>query len=509
MAVVLVAVVWLGARGTFWLGWANGDDICYGSYAWHFDRSPSDHREFRVLPELAMRGSMKLLGPTEVAAALPSLASSLALAIGVAWLIGWPRRLDGGRTAAMLIGVTVPLDVVMASYPGAPAIAAGLAALGSAGLLRGGRNGRIAGAVLLGLAVACHEVTVFWLGALGAATALSDRERWRQIRLPLLAALVVPLALEAAVWAALLGDPLARLSTSAAETARTSTPRFRFGGSWSRFFLWPMRVLVVSHQLGIDLLALVTVAVAWWHRLERWQRALLLTAGLYFLWLGYGTQVPWAYRPRSRAFHYYIVLALPIGAVLGPALSRHLRPRAARAAVATIVTIHLAGLAVGGRWGSNVDVSRALLAYATANPQQTLLADAHTLEEMVALNGFEKPANVVGLAGDHVYRGVLPSRLPCWRRSGPWPETAVDAVLINHERRVALKDRAFREFLAEAERGEILWRLGPRLKPFLRPVASVIGVREWMVLYDGAEVVELPTRPLNVPAPGLEQRRPG
>jgi len=508
VAVALVGAVWLGARAVFWLGWANGDDIVYATYAWHFDRPPADHREFRLLPVLAMRAAMQLVGPTEAAAALPSLVGSLLLTAAAAWFLGWPRRADAGRTWAMLLAVTVPLDVGMASHAGASHPAAGLAALGTAGLLRGAPRGRFAGAVLLGLAVASHELMVFWVVALAAATWLVDRDRWQVIRWPLLAAVAVPVAVEAATWAALAGRPWARWTVAAGETARTSGALLDGHADRLGFVLRPLRAFAFSRQFAFDLLLLAALGLGGWRRLEGWQRAVLGAVVVYWLWLHYGTPVPWAYRPRIQSFHSFVVLTAPVAAVIGRELARRWRSWPARAAVASMVALHLAALAAGGRWGQSVEVSRALLDYARSRPEATFVTDAHTLAEMTAVNRLVPPANVVTLAGREVYRSLLPSRAPYRERAGPAPEVRVDAALVNGERAAPLGDAAFTAFLAAARTGAVEWRLPPRLKPALAPLAAVLGARGWMTLHEGGWVVALPERPWNRPV-GLEQGQAG
>ncbi len=492
--VLLVAAVWGGARAVWWLGYANGDDLVYAAYAWSFDRLPADHREFRVLPELAIRAAQAALGPTELAAALPSLLASATLLAAVAWLLGWPRRHDAVTTAALVVAATVPLEVVMASYPGATPVAAGLAALGTAGALRGGRRGRIAGAALLGLAFACHEITVFWIAALVVALLLTDRPRLRALAVPLAVAVVLPVAVEATVYGALAGRPLLRWAAAARETARTD-PLAEFGGSWVRFLLWPLRLLVVSKQLGLDLLAVGALGAAAWRRLAVHQRALLLTLAADWLWLGYGTQVPWAYRPRSHTFHYFIVFALPIGALLVPAAHRLLGRRRALAVAALAVATHLACLAAGGRWGRNVEVSQALLGYAAAHPGERFVTDAATWDEMTALGGFRPPPNVVPVPAPAVLAGLLVDR---GRPAAAWwrpPALRIDALLVNHERRERPPDPAFVAFAARVRRGPTLWRRPPRLKPALAPLVPLLGRHEVMLLDAGGEVVALPDRP--------------
>ena len=86
---------------------------------------------------------------------------------------------------------------------------------------------------------------------------------------------------------------------------------------------------------------------------------------------------------------------------------RSRRERLAQGVVAVAILVHLACLAVGGRWGQAVDVSRELLAYAREHSDQTFLTDVATMNHMYVVGGFRFPANVVCLNGPAVDRHLL------------------------------------------------------------------------------------------------------
>jgi hypothetical protein len=240
------------------------------------------------------------------------------------------------------------------------------------------------------------------------------------------------------------------------------------------------------------------LGAALWRRLERWERVLLLAALLYFLWLGYGTQVPWAYRPRTRHFHYFIVLALPVGALLVPLIARFCKRYAAVALVGLVVASHALGLAAGGRWGRNVEVARALLAHARAHPAGTFLTDVATLNEMYALNAFRMPANVVCVADERAARHLLVNAgVP--RERWQLRRAEVDAALVNHERVDRPPDAPFRAFMEVAQKGRVEWRQTTAVKAVFRPVARLVGTRGFMIANAGGEVVALVGRPRNEP----------
>src|SRR4051794_14483616 len=91
MWVVLTALLWLLVTALCWVGYTGEDDLFYAGSASLFPRPPIVWWEFRMPAILAMRGSFLLFGPTEFAAAFPSLIASLAIMASVAWIVEWPR----------------------------------------------------------------------------------------------------------------------------------------------------------------------------------------------------------------------------------------------------------------------------------------------------------------------------------------------------------------------------------------------------------------------------------
>src|SRR5271157_6642136 len=92
LAIAFVALVWLVMTCIFWKGYVGSDDIFYARYAWLFHRPPINHWEFRLPIILAVRASFITFGPSEVAAALPTLLAALAILASVAWFVKWPVR---------------------------------------------------------------------------------------------------------------------------------------------------------------------------------------------------------------------------------------------------------------------------------------------------------------------------------------------------------------------------------------------------------------------------------
>ena len=492
MWIALPLIAWVLATAFFWVGFTGDDDLFYARYAYLFHRPPIVWWEFRIPAILAMRGSFLIFGPTEFAAALPSLLASLAIMGSVAWIVGWPRRRSWHAQTAMLIAAVIPIDVGFRSYPSANQIAAGLLALGTACILKGGRRVQIVGSALLAVAFMTHEISFFYVALFCLTLLAFDWKRfWRPVGWCVGLAAVLVIA-ESITYASLLGDPLARLKTSASTTATTQVgvdPDTGLQGV--RFFLWPVQNLIASKQFGFDLIVLLLTGAVAWRRLTREQRLLLVATFAVFLWLGYGSQVPWAYKPLYRQFHYYNCLTLGVAALLpftiGYALAH--RQLLAKIAVAGLVAVHVLSLAVTGRWGTNVDVSRDLLRYARHHPDQQFVTDVGTMNQMYVLNGFRLPDNVVCVNGEAVEQDLLVNKEPPATPRFRFPERNVDAALVNRE------EGEVREFEPEFSRfvrvhgGERATVVGERYRRAFAPLVPVLGPRGFMIMSAGGDVV--------------------
>ena len=250
--IALPLIAWVLTTALFWVGYTGEDDLFYARYAYLFHRPPTVWWEFRMPAILAMRGSFLLFGPTEFAAVLPSLLASLAILASVAWVVGWPRTLTWQSQSAMLLAAVIPIDVGFRSYPSANQIAAGLLALGSACIIKGSRRVQVLGAALLAAAFITHEISFFYV-ALFCLTLLAFD--WRRFWQPVAWSVAFSGALvlaEATTYAVLLGDPLARLRTSAGTTSNLQLavdPDTGLQGM--RFFLWPVQVPVSYTHLTL------------------------------------------------------------------------------------------------------------------------------------------------------------------------------------------------------------------------------------------------------------------
>ena len=241
LAIGLVALVWLSTTFLLFRGYVGSDDVFYARYAFLFHRPPMNHWEFRIPAILAIRASFFALGPTEFAAALPTLLASLAILASVAWFVGWPSRLNWQTQIAMLLTATFPMDLGFRSIPGATYFSSGFLALGTVCLLKGRKPTQLLGAALLALGFATHEITIFYTAVLFLTALAFDRRRFW---LPALACLLISggyVMAECACYRVLLGDPLARFKASAAIATKLPfgyDPDTGIGGI--RFFTWPV-----------------------------------------------------------------------------------------------------------------------------------------------------------------------------------------------------------------------------------------------------------------------------
>jgi hypothetical protein len=445
----------------------------------------------------AIRAAFRLFGPTEFAAALPSLLASVAILASVARFVDWPRQLTWQSQGAMLLAAVIPIDVGFRSYPSAPQVAAGLLAVGTVLMLKGGRAGRLAGASTLALAFITHEISVFYIGLFCLIALAFDRRRFFAAVAWCVVLSGTLFLVECAVYWWLLGDPLARLKVSAGTTANLAAGIDPDSGlmGW-RFYAWPLQNILFAKHFGIDLLLLFVTSVVAWRRLGIEQRILCTTVAAVFLWLGYGTQVPWAYKPLYRQFHYYNSLTVGIAALLpftvGYALAG--RKRAAQSVLAGAFLIHIVSLGIAGRWGAPVDVSRELLAYAGQHPDVQFLTDVNTFNQMYVVGGFTLPENVVCLNGPATREHLLLNKEPAGTPRFQFDNQSVDAILVNREQRdLRGFEREFTSYLA-AHPGMRTDVAPVRYRPPFVPLLRFVEPRGFMLRSAGGEAVGVSAR---------------
>lgn len=485
-----VALVWLATTWIFWLGYVGTDDIFYARYAYLFHRPPINWWEFRIPAILAIRASFLLFGPTEFAAALPNLLSSLAILASVAWFTGWPKRLTWQTQAAMLLAATIPIDVSYRSIPGANHMSAGLLALGTVSLLKGGKRVQLLGSLLLALGFMTHELSFFYVAIVCVTAFVMERKRYA---LPVIACVAISAGMvlvESAAYYVLLGDPLARYHVSAGSAADLPAgydPDLGIGGL--AFYLWPLRLILFSKPFGLDLLLLAIAGALAWKRLTREQQILFASTAAVWAWLGYGTFVPWTYKPLYRQAHYYTCLVFAVAALL-PVVAgwTFQRRRTAQLAVSAAIVIHIVFSASGGGWGQDVDVARKLLAYAAEHREKVFLTDVRTMNYMYALGGFKLPENVICLNGPAVEENLRVNKEPAGVPKYRFPEVPADAVLLNHETiRNGSAEAPFTGYVKKYA-GESVTVVPAEYRLLARPLARIVPPRPFFVRSSGGAV---------------------
>ena len=492
----IVAAAWLVTTYVFWVGYAGTDDLFYSRYAFFLDRPPINWWEFRIPAVFAITASFSMFGASEFAAALPSLLGSLAILASVAWLVDWPTTGSWQGLASMILMATLPFDVGFRSVPGAICVAAGCLAVGTACLLKGGARARLIGAAALSLGFVTHEMSFFYIAIFCLAAVAFDRQRF--LRPVAACVLISALAVAIQCWAykVLLNDPWARFRVTEAIMASTPTgydPDTQIGGL--RFFTWPLENLLFCKVFGFDLAILLLAGVFAWKRLGINERILLAATFLTWAWLGYGTMIPWAYKPTYRQVHYYFAMTLGVAALLPTAVdyALHNRRAVSQAVVGAAIMIQILCSTAGGRWGQDVDVSRELLRYADQHRDQVFVTDVLTLNHMYVLGGFKFPQNVVCLKGSSAERHLLVNKEPPNRPRYTCPERVPNGVLVNVEGLLGHENTAGAEFMNYLdERGRTRTRIIPvQYRPLFVPFLWFMEARPFMVRSLGGEMASV------------------
>jgi hypothetical protein len=207
-------------------------------------------------------------------------------------------------------------------------------------------------------------------------------------------------------------------------------------------------------------------------------------------WFGYGTIVPWSYQPLYRQFHYYGELALGVATLLPFTVGSLLAHRKmyALGTMGAAVTVHLLCLAAGGRYGSNVDVSRDLLHYAQAHPREVFLTDVATMNHMYTVGGFTLPDNVVCLNGTAVERHLLLNKEPAGTPRFHFAARPIDGILLNLDELDLGTESEFTNYL-ETHNGQHTRIVSKRIKFLFRPLVPFVGERALMIGRQGGELV--------------------
>ena len=396
----LCVLVWALMRATFFLGVAGSDDIRYMRFAACWDRPPANHLEARLIANGLVAGAMKLGGRTELAAVTPALLSS-ALMLGCV-LYGC-YRFAGARHAlwAGLLVAVLPVNVDEATTVSAHAVMTALLTLGTLLFVLGPESSvlRLAAAASLALGVVTHYTGAYYVAWLAAAALIVDRRRFLKPVALTAAAGVLFILADMAVFHFAYGDALGRFRACVAQSPDRvqRVPLLVEGGLNWQFVVFPLRGLLFSKAFGVALVVALGTAVWRYRRFPRPLRVLALTVLAGWLWMSFGTQVPWDYRPFARNMRYLHPFLFSVAILFACAVVASRRRVVGVGAGLVVLGVCVLNLMGSGSWGQNVETSRELLAYAEAHPQTRFITDVNTLNEMYIINRLRTPANVVTL----------------------------------------------------------------------------------------------------------------
>jgi hypothetical protein len=242
------------------------------------------------------------------------------------------------------------------------------------------------------------------------------------------------------------------------------------------------------------LLLLLLLAISAWRAFTKEQRILLVATFATWAWSGYGTKVPWVYKPFGRLIHFYAPLELGVVALLPAGLYTVLanRKKWAYPIVAVIIATHLTLSGAGGKFGAASRVSREMLRYANGHPSQVYLTDVATMNEMYVVGGFRFPANIVCENGPAVDQDLLVNKEPPGVPRFHFPDRPIDGILVNLERLDARVGPGVAPEFIDSLRAHAgtHTRIAPVIyKPLLAPLVRFVGPLDFLIGSHGAEVV--------------------
>lgn len=500
--VAIILAAWGGTTVLNWRGYIGVDDIVYAKYAYELHRMPINWWEFRMPTIMAMRASFALFGPTEFAAALPTLLASLGLLAGAAIMVGWPRQLNWRTNATMLLVACMPLDADMRSIPGAAYLNGALSGLGTALFLRQTPHWRALGALVLAICFIGYEVAVFYVVFVCLAALVVDwRAYWSRVLLCGGLCVAFQTTEMLAYWK-LMGDPLARFHVA---VSNPGAAIFAYdpdtGISGVRYFTWPLEILFLSKAFGLCLSFPLVGGLLVRTQLPKALQVVWLSSLATWFWYGYGTLSPTKYMTLFRQFHYYGVLVLGIACLTPIVLqwiaaqawfARWLRPAwrgfAPQSMVGFLLLVNLLLLLLGGRWGQEFDTSREFLSYARQHPEKRFAIDVHSMNILYVENGFRMPENIICLNGPSVQQHLRQNKEPASVPRYVFPEVKIDAVILNRDMEVVRPLDPEILSLA-AQHPEVRVAVVPPVEKVAGPVLRLLGLPKLAVKRFGAELI--------------------
>ena len=470
-AIVLCTLAWALTRYLFFTGITGSDDIHYMRFAAMWDRAPVNHWEARLLGNALTWLSMRLFGRGELAAALPSLMASLTI---LACAMYAAHRYAGGRAVwwAGLLAAVLPIDVYLATTVSPFIVMTALVSVGTLAFLNASQSrvSRIIAAAALALGVVTHLSGVYYVAALAAAGLWLDRRRYAGVIAMTLVAGVIVIAIDMGVFHFVYDDAFGRFRTClvVAGNPLRIMPTTPDGSINPTFLTRPVISLLFSKAFGVSLSVTLLVVGLAYRRLPHAVRLLWITTVILWLWISYGSLVPWAYRPFWRMSRFLHPLTLALTLMFGASIAARpaLRTYAAdflrvRVLGPFVVMVCLLNLLASGSWGQNARISRELLDYTRAHLGTRFLTDYRTLNEMHVLNHVQTLPNVATTGKAARYR-ILDPRAPF-----AWPIDLkdYDEILINP---LNLEKNPAFAALAESSGGELRFETTPAYRPICR-----------------------------------------
>ena len=439
------SVAWLAFRIVFFVGLVGSDDLYLLRYAALWDRAPANGWEARLVGNLLTWVCLKAFGFSETAAVLPSILASFAL---LATVVAYCVRQVGERAGywAGLAVAALPLDVEMATQVSPHTLMSAWMAVGTVALIAGAgsRRWRYVSAICLPLGVVTHLAGVYYVAALLAAALVLDRHRYGRAAVTVVLGGVLFVLADMVLFQLMFGDPLLRfrLCAGAAAEGRSITPLTPDGSLNLTFLWWPIIHLWFSKPFGLLLLVVLGLGSWNWRSLDTGMRVLLLTTTLTWLWISYGSIVPWDYRPFERMMRYLQPASFAIVVLFATLVAGTRHARFGFAVGGPALAVCVVNLLAGGSWDQSVPTSRELLRYAQRHPDVPYVTDHRTLNEMFVIAGMRATANVSTTADVEPWK--LFDRAASPEKAGNTPPC--DAVLVNPLN--SARSNAFQEFVA-------------------------------------------------------------
>ena len=138
--------------------------------------------------------------------------------------------------------------------------------------------------------------------------------------------------------------------------------------------------------------------------MERTGRILVATIAFYWLWMSFGSEVPWTYVPFDRITRFLHPLTFALALLFAPLVITRLRGWRSPVTGGAVLAVCVLNLSGSGPWGQNVHISRELLAYVERHPEKRFITDYHTLNEMYVVGGLKTLPNIVTTDDLHASR---------------------------------------------------------------------------------------------------------